>query len=37
MSKESKAAANFRANLVILAVSCSILWVIRRFTKKAKL
>ena len=36
MKKEMRAAANFRANLVLLTVSCSILWVIRRFTKKAK-
>ena len=36
MKKQMRAAANFRASVVVLTVGVSILWVIRRFTKKAK-
>ena len=36
MKKQMRAAANFRASVILLMVSGSILWVIRRFTKKAR-
>lgn len=34
MNKEMRTAATFRANLVLIAVSLSMLYMIRKYTKK---
>ncbi len=36
MNKEIRNAGTFRANLVLLCVGCSIVWIIRKYTKKVK-